>query len=207
MRSPWDPGAHLTLFADGHYTYDPNRPLRYAAGGQSTTDSFQLQPSPNSKGVSDIGTVVITVNGVNDDPVITSAATATPDENQTSVLTVYGHGSGRSAHAGIHASAAAADENFSSASTPAPEVLSFKNAPDFETPTDANADGKYLVTVQVDDGKGGIDTQDITITVKTSSARLSAAPAVLTQTVREHRRRFALRPRRQRHAHRGRGQR
>jgi len=44
-------------------------------------------------------------------------------------------------------------------------VLTFTNAPDSENPTDANKDGDYLVTVQVSDGHGGLDTQDLTIHV------------------------------------------
>src|SRR6185312_1798573 len=43
--------------------------------------------------------------------------------------------------------------------------LTFNSNPDFENPTDANDDGKYEVTVQASDGKGGIDTQAITVTV------------------------------------------
>ena len=45
------------------------------------------------------------------------------------------------------------------ASTASTGVLTFNTAPDFETPTDANTDGVYEVTVQVDDGNGGLDTQ------------------------------------------------
>ena len=44
-------------------------------------------------------------------------------------------------------------------------VLTFNTAPDFETPTDADSNGVYEVTVQVDDGNLGIDTQAISITV------------------------------------------
>ena len=44
-------------------------------------------------------------------------------------------------------------------------VLAFANAPNFENPTDANKDGDYLVTVQVSDGHGGLDTQDLMIHV------------------------------------------
>ena len=44
-------------------------------------------------------------------------------------------------------------------------VLSFKGTPDFETPTDAGANNVYEVTVQVDDGNGGTDTQAISVTV------------------------------------------
>lgn len=44
-------------------------------------------------------------------------------------------------------------------------ALSFLTAPDFEVPTDAEADNLYEVKVQVGDGQGGIDTQTISVTV------------------------------------------
>ena len=43
--------------------------------------------------------------------------------------------------------------------------LTFVAAPDFETPTDANGDNIYEVTVKADDGHGGTDTQAISVTV------------------------------------------
>jgi len=53
-------------------------------------------------------------------------------------------------------------------------VLTFVNPPDFENPTDDDADGTYEVTVMVDDGNGGTDSQDISVTV------FMAGPAVIT---------------------------
>ncbi|MCA9066084.1 MAG: cadherin domain-containing protein, partial [Planctomycetaceae bacterium] len=44
-------------------------------------------------------------------------------------------------------------------------ALFFQVAPDRETSNDANGDGVYQVTVQVDDGNGGTDTQDLSVTV------------------------------------------
>jgi hypothetical protein len=44
-------------------------------------------------------------------------------------------------------------------------VLQFTVAPDFEAPTDAGANNIYVVTIQVDDGAGGTDTQTLTITI------------------------------------------
>lgn len=44
-------------------------------------------------------------------------------------------------------------------------VLSFITAPDFENPGDADGNNSYIVTVQVSDGRGGIDTQTITVNV------------------------------------------
>ena len=43
--------------------------------------------------------------------------------------------------------------------------MSFVAAPDCEAPADAGADNVYDVTVQVNDGNGGVDTQSIAITV------------------------------------------
>ncbi|MHC2283072.1 putative delta-60 repeat protein [Bradyrhizobium diazoefficiens] len=45
-------------------------------------------------------------------------------------------------------------------------ALSFKTAPDFETPTDAGANNIYEVTVQVSDGHDGVDTQALAVTVQ-----------------------------------------
>lgn len=44
-------------------------------------------------------------------------------------------------------------------------ALSFVAAPDFEAPTDANTDNVYHVTVQVSDGFGGTDAQNVSVTV------------------------------------------
>jgi Ca2+-binding RTX toxin-like protein len=44
-------------------------------------------------------------------------------------------------------------------------VLSFITAPDFEAPADTGSDNTYDVTVQVSDGNGGSDAQDIAVTV------------------------------------------
>ena len=43
-------------------------------------------------------------------------------------------------------------------------VLTFKNPPDFETPPRTD-DNDYQVTVQADDGQGGVGTFDVTVTV------------------------------------------
>ncbi len=44
-------------------------------------------------------------------------------------------------------------------------VLSFKNAPNFEAPTDTGTNNSYEVVVTASDGKGGSDSQTITVTV------------------------------------------
>jgi Ca2+-binding RTX toxin-like protein len=44
-------------------------------------------------------------------------------------------------------------------------ALSFVTAPNFESPADADGDNVYQVVVAVNDGNGGVDTQDLTVTV------------------------------------------
>ena len=48
---------------------------------------------------------------------------------------------------------------------PVSGVFSFITAPDFENQTDANSNGIYTVVVQVSDGRGGIDTQQIRVNI------------------------------------------
>ncbi len=51
--------------------------------------------------------------------------------------------------------------------------LSFKVAPDYESPTDANQDNQYVITVKAQDPSGASDTQTLTISVtNTADVRL-----------------------------------
>lgn len=45
-------------------------------------------------------------------------------------------------------------------------VLSFKNAPDYEKPTDSDGNNIYKVIVQVADGKGGTEVKELSVQVK-----------------------------------------
>ena len=56
-------------------------------------------------------------------------------------------------------------------------VLTFTSAPDFENPTDSDTNNVYQVTVQVADGNGGTDTQDLTITVTNVANTLTVTTA------------------------------
>ena len=54
---------------DGSFTYNPNSQFDYLQAGSSTTDSFIYTVSDDYGGA-DIATVTITVNGINDPPVV-----------------------------------------------------------------------------------------------------------------------------------------
>ncbi len=102
-------------------------------------------------------------------PVITSngggaAASLDIDENQTAVTTITATDEdiGQTLTYAITGGADAALFTVD----PASGALSFVTAPNFESPTDADGDNIYRVTVSVNDGNGGVDTQDLSINVR-----------------------------------------
>ncbi len=117
----------------------------------------------------DDDTVAITVLPPNSVPVITSnggGATATINaaENTIVVTTVTASDvdlPGQTLAFGIAGGADAALFSIDAGTG----VLSFVTAPDAEAPTDANADGVYIVDVVVSDGNGGSDVQTISVSV------------------------------------------
>ncbi len=151
----------LVLNADGTFTYTPDPNF-------SGVDSFTYKAND---GTADSNTVTVTLNvtPVNDAPVITSdggGATAgvNAQENQTSVTTVVATDADVPVDTLTYTIMGGVDAGLFTLN-PSSGVLTFNAAPDFETPTDANGDGIYEVTVQVADGNGGFDTQAISVTV------------------------------------------
>jgi VCBS repeat-containing protein len=61
-------GALLTLNSDGTFAYDPNNAFESTAVGAIDTDTFTYTISDGNGGT-DQGTVTVTINGVNDNPV------------------------------------------------------------------------------------------------------------------------------------------
>ena len=59
-------------------------------------------------------------------------------------------------------------------------ALTFKTAPDFESPADIDGDNVYVVTVEVADGRGGVDSQVISITVTDAD---EVAPVVTVNSI------------------------
>ena len=122
--------------------------------------SLALDPAVDSDDVA------ITVNAVNDAPVITSngggaTAAINVQENTTAVTMVTSADvDGGSPSYSI---AGGADAGLFSINSSTGE-LTFASAPDFETPIDADGNNVYEVTVQASDGTL-TDTQDISVTV------------------------------------------
>ncbi|MBL4733685.1 MAG: cadherin domain-containing protein, partial [Rhizobiaceae bacterium] len=118
------------------------------------------------------------IANINDAPVITSnggvsAASSTIQEGNTFVITIVstdidGGTPIYNINGGSEASLFSID--------PATGDLSFKAAPDFDTPKDIGGINQYRVIVQVSDGNGGTDTQTITIEVTSNNETTISLP-------------------------------
>lgn len=151
--------ASFTLNADGsfQYTHDDS---------ETATDSFTYQISNGM--LTDFATVTLSISGVNDAPTITSlggGATAALSvvENSATATTVTAldlDGPTQSLAYAINGGADAARFSID----PITGVLSFGTTPDFESPSDADADNVYQVIVRVSDGTL-TDSQTLSVTV------------------------------------------
>ncbi len=123
--------------------------------------------STDALGATDSDTVAITVNPVNDAPLITSngggnTAAVSVAENSSAVTTVAS--TDVDAQTPSYSIAGGADAALFTIDS-VTGALSFLVAPNFETPADSGGNNVYDVTVQASDGNGGIDTQAIAVTV------------------------------------------
>ncbi|RLC59455.1 MAG: hypothetical protein DRI30_00505 [Chloroflexi bacterium] len=160
----------LVVNPDGTASYTHN-------GSETISDVFTYTIDDVLGATSNVATVNFIITPVNDAPVITSngggpTAAINAAENQTSVTTVTYSDADVPTDTILY-TLSGADAllftidvngvlNFDTARW---WVLYTLTAPDFETPHDANLDGIYEVTVQIDDGNGGIGTQDLFVTV------------------------------------------
>lgn len=102
------------------------------------------------------------MTSINDAPAFTSAGSFAVTENHKAVGTVAAQDPEHDAI--TFGLAGGADEGFFSINAHT-GALAFVNAPDFETPEDANHDGVYDLVVSATDGLGAGNTQTIHVTV------------------------------------------
>ncbi len=149
------------------------------SGGFAPQTTFAVGNSPRSVAVGDFdgdgnsdlasangnsNNVSVLINKTDEVPTITTAATASVLENQTSAIDVNTTDDFDSEGGGLtYNLSGGADVNLF-AITNIGEVI-FINAPDFELPGDANGDNNYEFQVTVTDSGGLTDSQEITITV------------------------------------------
>lgn len=106
-------------------------------------------------------TIAVTVVNVNEDPTITSAATASIAEDTTAALTLTGTDPENDT---LTFTVDSGDDSASFLIVNGNE-LTFQTPPDFENPADVGGDNIYNVTIKVEDGNGGSSTQNAVITV------------------------------------------
>ena len=173
----------ITKNADGHgelkFKRVPNFEIP-ADDGADNEYNFTVRVRDGG-GLSDTIPVTVTVTNVNETPEITTTTTAVEiNENSTGVVTVTA--SDVDAMDTLSWSVESADDGGKfeiNVSTGTFTTLSFKNAPDFETPTDVGAtamNNTYVVTVKVTDAGSLSDTLTVTVTV----TNVNEAPVITT---------------------------
>ncbi|MBR7801818.1 Ig-like domain-containing protein, partial [Undibacterium fentianense] len=130
------------------------------------SNSYDVIVKVSDGSASDQQAITVYITDVNEDPVITSngggaTAKVSAAENQTSITKVVA--SDVDANTTLTYSIAGTDASFFDINS-SDGTLTFKNAPDFESPADKGKDNVYDITVTVSDGTL-TDNQDIAITV------------------------------------------
>jgi len=139
-------GGSVTINADGSYVYTP-------ATNFSGADSFNYTVN-DGRGGSDVGTVTLTVAGVNDAPTA-GADSATTSEDIPVVIDVLANDS--DAEGGALTVTAATATNGTVTIDPVTGALTYTPNPNFS--------GSDIITYTVSDGAGGTSTGTVTITV------------------------------------------
>ncbi|HEX8616213.1 MAG TPA: Ig-like domain-containing protein, partial [Thermoanaerobaculia bacterium] len=114
-----------------------------APADAGANNQYQVQVTANDgQGGLTVQTITVTVTNANEDPAFTSPTSASVPENTTSVMTVTVDDPDGDA---ITYSIVTGDDAARFTISSSTGVLSFIAAPNFEAPTDANADNQYVV--------------------------------------------------------------
>ncbi len=178
-------GAVHVLFMNADGTVASSQKLASGLGGGpvlSSGDEFGAAVGPvgdlNGDGVIDwiVGAAnddtgqanrgaayILFLNGFNTDPIIASSSAVDVEENQSTVLTVTAVDSDLPPQTLSYTIVGGVDQGRFQITEGG--GLSFLSPPDFEAPTDSDGDNVYVVDVEVADGRGGTDSQTISVSV------------------------------------------
>ncbi len=134
----------------------------------NTDNHYELQVTVTDSGaMTDVADITVTVTDVpeNDPPTITSDPTASVPENQTAAIDVEATDDTDSEGDGLSYAITGGVDALRFDIDPDTGVVTFKVAPDFELPADANTDNHYELQVTVTDSGALTDVADITVTV------------------------------------------
>ncbi|QDV19361.1 sulfur oxidation protein SoxZ [Gimesia panareensis] len=168
-------GALLTLNSDGTFDYDPNGAFEYLAVTETHVDSFSYTIE-DTQGGTDTATVLITINGVNDDPTANDDAVTTDEDNSTSGDLFANNGSGIDSDpdttddftvTGVSGGTVGSQFALGSGAlltVNADGTFSYDPNGAFEgLENSENATDSFTYTI--DDGHGGTDTATVTVTI------------------------------------------
>ena len=153
-------GASVS-FDGADIIYDPGTLFDALAEGETVTDTFTYTVD-DGRGGTDTATVTVTITGTNDTPVLAVPAAVTVDENSEGTVFTATATDAEGDDVTFSLEGADAERFTIDAATGA---VSFNEAPDFETPADADGDNVYDLVVVADDGNGGRDEEAVAITV------------------------------------------
>ena len=177
---PEDPSADIARWSTsgtdgGDFTIDESGQLRFrntpdyerpADSGRDNVYNFSVRASDGS--LYGYLPVTVTVNDVNEPPVITtisgSATTLRQDENRTSRL--YTYRATDPERRTITWSVGGVDRNFFAIDEQGQFSFSETSPPNFELPSDSGGDNVYDVTIEVRDDISNIDSLPVTVTVR-----------------------------------------
>ncbi len=166
--------------SDVSYLPDPNY-CNTPPGSPLDTFTYTLTPG------GDTATVSVTVNCSNDAPSITSSATPSVPEGQTSVIDVQSTDpDGETEAAGLTYSLTGGADQALFTIAPATGLLTFNAPPDFESPADSGANNVYDVQVTVTDAGTLTDVQNIAVTVTNLTPEPPAIISPATVSVPEN---------------------
>ena len=147
-------GTYGTLYvksSDGSYVYVPNA-TAINASSSAQSETFTVTATDNAAATS-TATLLISINGANDTPAITSGATESVAENTAG--TVYtAAASDRDAGQTLSYSLGGTDARLFNINS-STGAVSFKVAPNYEVPSDAGGDNVYDITVTASDSGTG----------------------------------------------------
>ncbi|MBW8190643.1 cadherin-like domain-containing protein [Neiella marina] len=149
-------GVSIEHLGDGVFRYNPANYFEALSQGQSTTDTFSYAIADGFGG-ENTALVTITIEGENDVPLVLPNAVFSVEENQTAVGLIEASDVDESDSLEFSLVAGGDSDLFAVDLTSG--VISFKNAPDYEVPADANADNVYEFNVSVSDGVSAVQQQ------------------------------------------------
>ena len=168
VRATDDEGDALTYSMSGADA--ASLTIGRTSGQIRTKDALDYEMEPNTytvtvtaadpAGLSDTATVTITVTDVDEDPVVSGNAAVDYAENGAGMVATYAATDPENGDIAWSLSGDDADDFAISGAG----MLTFMSPPDFESPTDANADNMYSVMVVASDGTND-GAMGVTVTV------------------------------------------